>query len=79
MLERYPTAKLYFVIGTDQYDQLDKWYRIDELKAKITFVIVNRGQSTQDVEDGMVAINISFQHLQNRIECIALTFTFYFI
>ncbi|MCD8786340.1 nicotinate (nicotinamide) nucleotide adenylyltransferase [Staphylococcus gallinarum] len=58
MLERYPTAKLYFVIGTDQYDQLDKWYRIDELKAKITFVIVNRGQSTQDVEDGMIAINI---------------------
>ena len=24
--------KFYFVIGSDQYDQLDKWYKIDELK-----------------------------------------------
>ncbi|MCG7338571.1 nicotinate (nicotinamide) nucleotide adenylyltransferase [Staphylococcus sp. ACRSN] len=57
-LDKYPSAKLFFVIGTDQYNQLDKWYRIEELKSKITFVIVNRAQSTQTVESGMLAVNI---------------------
>ncbi|MDG0842591.1 nicotinate (nicotinamide) nucleotide adenylyltransferase [Staphylococcus equorum] len=58
ILKQYPRSKLYFVIGTDQYNQLEKWYKIDELKSLITFVIVNRDKSAQEVEPGMLAINI---------------------
>ncbi|MBU6131881.1 nicotinate (nicotinamide) nucleotide adenylyltransferase [Staphylococcus xylosus] len=58
MLEKTPEAKIYLVIGTDQYNQLDKWYKIDELKALITFVIVNRERAQQNVDPGMIAITI---------------------
>ncbi|RIN35895.1 nicotinate (nicotinamide) nucleotide adenylyltransferase [Staphylococcus succinus] len=58
VLKDYPQAKIYFVVGTDQYNQLDKWYKINELKAKITFIIVNRDQSTQEVDHDMLAVNI---------------------
>ncbi|WP_251520364.1 MULTISPECIES: nicotinate (nicotinamide) nucleotide adenylyltransferase [Staphylococcus] len=58
IVKRYPQAQVFFVIGTDQYNQLDKWYMIDALKSKITFIVVNREKETQKVERGMKAINI---------------------
>jgi nicotinate-nucleotide adenylyltransferase len=56
--KKNPNSKIYVVIGTDQYEQLDKWYKIDELMQYITFVIVNRYKKTQEVEDNLIAINI---------------------
>lgn len=53
-----PNSKIYVVIGTDQYDQLNKWYKINQLMDYVTFVIVNRYKSTQEVEKNMIAINI---------------------
>ena len=38
---------IYFIIGTDQYKQLDKWYKIEKLKQHHTFVIVNRDVNYQ--------------------------------
>ncbi|MCD8914984.1 nicotinate-nucleotide adenylyltransferase [Staphylococcus simulans] len=54
----HPDSELYFVIGTDQYDQLDKWYKIDALKQIVTFVVVNRDKAVQDVSNDMIAVNI---------------------
>lgn len=53
-----PDAKLYFIIGTDQYEQLDKWYKIEELKQLITFIIVNRGVNHQTVDEDMISVTI---------------------
>ncbi|PTE68050.1 nicotinic acid mononucleotide adenylyltransferase [Staphylococcus devriesei] len=53
-----PNADFYFVIGTDQYKQLDKWYEIDKLKQLITFIIVNRDTDFQEVENNIISINI---------------------
>ncbi|MCJ1656230.1 nicotinate-nucleotide adenylyltransferase [Staphylococcus sp. NRL 16/872] len=53
-----PDVKLYFIIATDQYEQLDKWYKIEELKQLITFIIVNRGVDHQTVDEDMVSITI---------------------
>ncbi|BCU52459.1 nicotinate (nicotinamide) nucleotide adenylyltransferase [Staphylococcus auricularis] len=58
IIDNYGDVNVYVVIGTDQYDQLDQWYRIEELKQMVTFVVVNRNQSSQDVEAGMLAVNI---------------------
>src|SRR5699024_4646856 len=58
ILEKHPNAQLYFVIGTDQYIQLEKWYEIDKLKSMVTFVIVNRAKAKQEVSNNMIAINI---------------------
>lgn len=35
-------ASLYFLIGSDQAMQLDKWYDIDNLLQKVTFIVVKR-------------------------------------
>lgn len=51
-------SELYFVIGTDQYNQLEKWYQIEYLKEMVTFVVVNRDKNSQNVENGMIAIQI---------------------
>ncbi|MDT4035848.1 nicotinic acid mononucleotide adenylyltransferase, partial [Staphylococcus hominis] len=50
--------KFYFVIGSDQYDQLDKWYKIDELKQMIIFIVVNREKNIQKVDENMISISI---------------------
>ncbi|ANZ33236.1 nicotinate-nucleotide adenylyltransferase [Staphylococcus carnosus] len=51
-------ADLYFVIGTDQYEQLDRWYHIEALKELVTFVVVNRGKAEQEIEAGMIGVQI---------------------
>ena len=53
-----PDSEFYFIIGTDQYNQLDRWYNIDELKQLITFIVVNREKEVQHVEDDMISITI---------------------
>ncbi|MHD0397562.1 nicotinate-nucleotide adenylyltransferase [Staphylococcus simulans] len=69
----HPDSKLFFIIGTDQYDQLDQWYRIDELKQIVTFIVVNRGKQEQDVSEGMIAVriprmDISSSMIRHRIQ-----------
>ncbi|WP_428700812.1 nicotinate (nicotinamide) nucleotide adenylyltransferase [Staphylococcus coagulans] len=53
-----PDAQLYFVIGTDQYEQLDKWYKIGELKKIVTFIVVNRGYPIQSQSESIQPIDI---------------------
>jgi len=40
--ELYSTTKIYFILGEDNLDNLDKWHKIDKLKNLVEFVIVNR-------------------------------------
>ncbi|WP_086427646.1 nicotinate (nicotinamide) nucleotide adenylyltransferase [Staphylococcus cornubiensis] len=53
-----PDAKLYFVIGTDQYEQLDRWYQIDALKSFVTFIVVNRGYMIQSDDTSIFPVKI---------------------
>lgn len=53
-----PDAKLYFVIGTDQYEQLDRWYQIDALKSFVTFIVVNRGYMIQSDDTSIFSVKI---------------------
>lgn len=39
----YPNDQLYWIIGTDQYQQFDKWYKANELLNLAQFVVINRG------------------------------------
>ncbi|MBO3077267.1 nicotinate (nicotinamide) nucleotide adenylyltransferase [Mammaliicoccus vitulinus] len=54
----YPEHQIYFIIGTDQYENLNKWKNIDELKEMLIFVVVNREVDRQDVHEGMLALHI---------------------
>ena len=39
---KYPSAELFFILGTDQWNVLHKWARYDYLKSELTFVVVKR-------------------------------------
>ena len=54
----YPEYQIYLIIGTDQYVNLDKWRNIDKLKEIVTFVVVNREVDKQNVDSGMLSLNI---------------------
>lgn len=45
--EEYPTAKLYWLMGTDQWEQLHRWARYDYLTAELTFIVYHRGTAPQ--------------------------------
>ena len=69
----YHNAQLYFIIGTDQYNQLDKWYKINELKKLVTFIVVNRETDNQNVSKEMISIkipriDISSTMIRNRVK-----------
>ena len=40
--EQYPKAKFYWIIGQDQYRQLDRWYKIKELCKIVSFAVFER-------------------------------------
>lgn len=66
-------AIIYIVIGTDQYEQLDKWYKIKELKQLVQFIVVNRGIDNQKVDSEAISItipriDISSTMLRDRIK-----------
>ena len=46
----YPDIEFFWIIGYDQYKQLNQWYKIDELKRMIQFIVVNRGNEKLKTE-----------------------------
>lgn len=41
--KQYPSADLFFIVGSDSVPQLHTWKRIGELKKDITFAVASRG------------------------------------
>lgn len=39
---RYPEAELYWIIGADQLEQLDRWHAIEELAGMVVFLVLAR-------------------------------------
>ena len=42
--EAFPRAELFWLIGADQWRDLDKWHRPDELRKLVKFVLLPRGE-----------------------------------
>ncbi len=40
--EMFPDIELFWVLGADQFVQLDRWHAIEQLKAMVTFLVVGR-------------------------------------
>ncbi|UXR77354.1 MULTISPECIES: nicotinate (nicotinamide) nucleotide adenylyltransferase [unclassified Staphylococcus] len=62
-----PNVSIYFVIGTDQFDQLDKWYRIDDLKQIVTFIVVNRGRKIKSDDASIKPLEIPEMAISSTI------------
>ena len=39
---KYPKVEIYWIIGADQMEQIHKWYRIEDIVAELTFIILRR-------------------------------------
>lgn len=38
----YPNAELFWMVGADQFEQLDRWHEIEELAEMVTFLVFGR-------------------------------------
>ena len=38
----HPDTELYWIVGADQFEQLDRWYQIEELAERVTFLVLAR-------------------------------------
>jgi nicotinate-nucleotide adenylyltransferase len=55
--DEYPNDNFYFLIGSDQANNLDKWKNIDELKKLVHFVITKRSNDNITLSDSIVIKN----------------------
>lgn len=57
----YPEDELYWLMGTDQWEQLHRWARYDYLCRNLTFIVYHRGTAPQP-RAGVRAIYIAGDH-----------------
>lgn len=52
MAERFPEARLFWIMGGDQWDALPTWKNPTELAQRVEFIVLARGKSTPDPREG---------------------------
>lgn len=57
----YPGAELFWLMGTDQWEALERWARYDYLCEHLTFIVYHRGAAPQPRE-GVSSIFIEGNH-----------------
>jgi len=50
LIKNYDIEKIDFIIGQDNFNHLDEWYKIEELKKMIDFVVVSRGNNDDNYD-----------------------------
>lgn len=76
MKSEHKAIELYFILGQDQFEKLDSWYKVDELVSMINFIVLKRGKKEKMPRvEGLVyfmlntkQINISSEKIRKRIE-----------
>lgn len=70
--EKYKASKIYFIIGADNIESLDKWNSIEELKALVEFVVATRNgydlQKCSEYQTLNIDINISSSQLREKLD-----------
>jgi len=66
----YKPSKIYFIIGEDNVRNLHKWYKIEELKRELEFVVATRVGFNRNIKDFKILdidISISSTNLREQI------------
>lgn len=48
MRDRFPGARLFWLVGGDQWDELPSWHRADRLAEILEFIVVRRGAESAE-------------------------------
>jgi nicotinate-nucleotide adenylyltransferase len=60
-------AELFWIIGSDAYAKIDKWHRANELKEKVSFIVVDRpGDNGIGLDIG--ALDISATEIRSELK-----------
>lgn len=61
--------EIFYLIGSDNLPRLDTWHRIHELRTLVRFVVLERGQATEDPFYSTIRrqIEISATDIRNRV------------
>jgi len=68
--ERDPNAELFWLIGADNVNDLNKWHRFDALEKLVQFVVLDRGRTDKTSHNYPVVrrnIDISATEIRNRV------------
>ena len=68
--EREPNAELFWLIGADNVDGLEKWHRIDALKKLVEFIVLDRGRGEEKKHEFRVVrrnVDISATEIRKRV------------
>lgn len=73
--EAFPRAELFWLIGADQFRDLDKWHRPDDLRKLVKFVLMLRGdEPLKEKPDSVLSlpqprrIDISASEIRHRVK-----------
>lgn len=59
--------ELFWIIGSDAYEKIDKWHRADELREQVSFIVIDRpGDGGKGLDIG--ALDISATNIRSRIK-----------
>ncbi|AXX86069.1 nicotinate (nicotinamide) nucleotide adenylyltransferase [Malaciobacter marinus] len=68
----YDLSKIYLIIGSDNFKNLEKWYKIDSLKNDVEFVLAKRigflNENLDSIKTLNIDIDISSTNLRNNID-----------
>jgi nicotinate-nucleotide adenylyltransferase len=68
----YNPSKIYLIIGEDNIEDLNKWYKYDELKELVEFVVASRAgfetKKANEFKSLDININISSTQLRDKID-----------
>ncbi len=67
--QQHPDWEIFYFIGSDNLPALATWKRIDELRALVQFVVLERGAAEGEMEFPMIRrqIDISATEIRNRV------------
>jgi nicotinate-nucleotide adenylyltransferase len=67
--EREPKAELFWLIGADNVDGLEKWHRFEELRKLVQFVVLDRACRSEKQSYPVIQrnIDISATEIRNRV------------
>jgi nicotinate-nucleotide adenylyltransferase len=57
--QAYPDDELVLIVGTDAFEKIDQWHRIDELRELVTFEVIERPGFTSPQARNIDAIDVS--------------------
>ena len=57
--QAYPDDEIVLIIGTDAYEKINQWHRVDELLQMVTLEVIARPGSSADIARDIDAIDVS--------------------